>query len=209
MDVLHNYSVTKLNKMPKKTIWITTSILLIYFTFTSGLAFEVTKSEAINRLDIPYSIGLSAERTGINNITSKDDLECIMWLKENWDKKTPIATDYNGYCSIAALVPIYFQLNQGDRTGFLEPIPDKFYTELKKTQVGGYLIQRVEEHYAKWSTGDCYIFISSWNTEHQQYVEATGVGTKMVFPLPEFNYPVAKQCGDAVIYWKPKPPPKG
>ena len=191
--------------MSKKAIWTITSILLIYFIFTSGLVFEITKSKATSKLDIPYSIGLSAERTGLTNITSKDDMECIMWLKENWDGKTPVATDYNGYCSIAGFMPIYFQLNQGDRTGFLEPIPDKFYAELEKTEVGRYLIRRVDEHYAKWSSQGCYIFITSWNTEHQQYVEATGVGTKMVFPLPEFNYPVVKQCGDAIIYHKTEP----
>ena len=190
--------------MSKKAIWITTGILLIYFIFTSGLVFEITKSGAVNRLDIPYSIGLSAERTGITNITSKDDMECIQWLKENWNG-SPVATDYNGYCSIAALMPIYFQLNQGDRTGFLEPLPDRFYTELEKTRVGRYLIRRVEEHYTEWLAGDCYIFITSWNTEHQQYVEATGVGTKMVFPLPEFEYPIVHRCNNSIIYYKSKP----
>lgn len=196
--------------MSKVKIAIIVSILVVYYVFTSGIVFEVIKANASSKLDLPYSISLSGERTGLANIVTKSDLECIMWLKDNRDKALPIVTDYNTYCSILAFIPVYQELNQGGRTGFLAPLPQEFIDSIgtKRTVAQAqetYLAMLVQQDYAKWSTQDCYIFISSWNTQHKQYVEATGVGTKIVFPLPEFNLPIVHRCGDTIIYKKTKP----
>lgn len=196
--------------MSKFKIIIIVSILLIYYVFTSGIVFEVIKADAGSKLDLPYSIGLSGERTGLANIVTKDDLECIMRLKDNRDKTLPIVTDYNTYCSLLAFIPVYQELNQGGRTGFLAPLPEEFINSIGTRKAVAkaqetYLARLVQQDYEKWSTSDCYIFISSWNTLHKQYVEATGVGTKIVFPLPEFNLPIVHKCGDTIIYKKTKP----
>lgn len=198
--------------MNKKSILITLSILITYYTFTSGLVFEAIKADASSKLDLPYSIGLSAERTGIANIVARNDLECIKWLRDNRDVTLPVVTDYNTYCSVLAFIPVYLELNQGGRTGFLAPLPEEYLEGIgaKRTVDQAqetYLASLVKQDYAKWTTGNCYIFISSWNTEHKQYVEATGVGTKMVFPLPEFDLPVVHKCSNAIIYKKILPLP--
>lgn len=164
--------------MSKKAIWVVTSILLIYFMFTSGFTFEATKSKASDRIDIPYSIGLSAERTGVSNVVDKDDMECILWLKENWNGKSDVVTDYNTYCSVLPYIPVYFNLFYNDRKGMFHRMPE----------------------------GECYIFVSSWNTRHQKYIEAIGVGRRKSYPLPEFSYPIIKQCGSTIIYFKELPP---
>jgi len=196
--------------MSKTKTTIIVSILIIYYIFTSGIVFEVTQSNASSKLDLPYSIGLSGERTGLANTVTKSDLECIMWLKDNRDKTLPIVTDYNSYCSLLAFIPVYQELNQGGRTGFLAPLPEDFIKSIGTRKAVAkaqetYLARLVQQDYEYWSTKDCYIFISSWNTQHKQYVEATGVGTKIVFPLPEFNLPIIHKCGDTIIYKKTKP----
>lgn len=165
--------------MDKKVIWSITVILLIYFAFTSGSVFELTKSKLTGKLEMPYSIGLSAERTGIVAIATKDDIECLNWLNDNWDGETSIVGDYNVYCLITGEMPQWFLLVKHLRKGDLKYLPDK-----------------------------CYIFISSWNTRHQQYIEPLGIGLRKAYPLPEFNYPIVYQHGDTIIYWKEPLPPK-
>jgi hypothetical protein len=196
--------------MNKKSILITLNILIVYYVFTSGLVFEAIKANASGKLDLPYSIGLSGKRTGLANIVTKDDLECITWLKDNRDKTLPVVTDYNTYCSLLPYISVYQDLNQGGRTGFLAPLPEEFINSIGTRKAVAkaqetYLARLVQQDYEKWATSDCYIFISTWNTQHKQYVEATGVGTKIVFDLPEFNYPIVHKCGDTIIYKKTKP----
>lgn len=201
-----------LSVVSKTTIYIIVVILLLYYAFTSGLVFELTKGKADGTLDLPYSMSLSGWRTGITNIASESDVECILWLKEHGNPELPIATDYNTYCTITGFLPVYFNLNGGDRTGFLEDAPD-FIDKLPVTYFADKakedkIKDRIKEHYAQWVSGECYIFVSSWNTEHKQYVEAVGVGTRITYPLPEFDYPVLHKCGNTVIYHKELPPPE-
>ena len=47
-----------LNKIMQK--WILSGILIVYFVFTSGLVFELTKSESTDKLETPYSSRLSS-----------------------------------------------------------------------------------------------------------------------------------------------------
>jgi len=81
--------------MSKRTIWITTSILLIYFIFTSGSAYEAMGSNITNRLVAPYSFALSGERTGLVGIFTKDDVKCAEWLNNTGDSKLSIVGDRN------------------------------------------------------------------------------------------------------------------
>lgn len=162
--------------MDRKTIWITTSVLLVYFIFTSGFVFEVTKSNAAGRTEIPYSIGLSAERAGLTTLATQDDMNCFEWFNKNWDGKTEIVGDYNTYMLITANIPAYFNLYYGNRSSSLTTPSD-----------------------------NCYIFVSSWNTKHKQYIEPPGIGLRASFPMPELNYPIAYQSGNAIIYRKEPP----
>lgn len=72
-------------------------VLLAYFFFTSGMAYEVLFTEdIINKIEIPYNIGLSAERSGVANIATENDIVVLQWLKENAQGQK-IVSDYNGY----------------------------------------------------------------------------------------------------------------
>ena len=55
------------------------------------------------------------------------------------------------------------------------------------------------KHYDK-----CYIFITTWDTQHQLYIEAgeIGAGLRVSNPLPIFDYQVAYKQGNAVVYLK-------
>lgn len=193
--------------MSKMSIYIIVSILIVYYIFTSGLVFELTKCEANGRLDLPYSMSLSGWRTGITNIATKDDIECIQWLEEHRDRSLPIVTDYNTYCMIIGFSPVYLELNKGGRTGYLEEIPnfiDKLLDLHFTDELGKETIKdKIKQYYAKWVSSECYFFISSWNTIHQEYIEAIGVGTRITCPLPSFSYPILHQCGNTTIYYKP------
>jgi uncharacterized membrane protein len=158
--------------------WIIVGLLIVYFLFTSGFIFEVTKSNATEKLDVPFSYGLSAERTGITDIATQDDINCLDWLNANWDKKSQIIGDYNSYCLITSWIPDYFFVSRNLRYVTLVDIPD-----------------------------DCYIFISSWNGEHQRYIEPSGVGLRWQFPLPVIKQPIAYQSGKALVYIKQTPKP--
>jgi hypothetical protein len=56
------------------------------------------------------------------------------------------------------------------------------------------------------SYGRCYIFVTTWNTKHQIYIEGgqLGAGLRISNPLPMFNYPVVYQSGQSVVYLKDK-----
>jgi len=78
--------------------------LIAYYAFTSGAVFELTKSEATERLDIPYSIALSNERTRIVGVyKNDDDIACARWLVEKTDPSIPVYVDYCGISLIMDL----------------------------------------------------------------------------------------------------------
>ena len=131
----------------------------MYFAFTSGAVYEILKCDATNRMEVPYSIPLSAERTGLAGIFNHDDINCMQWLIMNSDGN--IIGDYNTRLLIAAYIP--------NSKGF-QPV----------------------------NRG--YVFVSSWNTRHQQYVEGSGVGLRIARPLPDNLGVLVYQSGDAKIY---------
>lgn len=80
-----------------KAISITICILLlVYFMFTSGLVFEESYGEMEGKIDLPYTLALSGERTGIVGIFNDDDVACAKWLADKYGA-LPIQADYNGY----------------------------------------------------------------------------------------------------------------
>lgn len=75
-------------------VWIYTIVLLSYFVFTSGLVYEIMGSNVTDKLIIPFSYGLSGERTGLAGVHTQDDINCVLWIKEN--QAYPVLGDYNG-----------------------------------------------------------------------------------------------------------------
>jgi hypothetical protein len=157
--------------MNKKSRLMVVVILISYFLFTSGFIFEVSKSKAVDKIDIPWNIGLSGERTGVVAIATQDDMNCIKYLQDNWDGKANIIGDYNARCIVTPFIPVYWDLFMGLRKATYEDISD-----------------------------NCFIFVTSWNTEHKAYIEGVQIGLREAYPLRYFTAPIVFQSGDAKIY---------
>ena len=83
--------------MGKVITFCIAGFLIAYYAFTSGIIFELTKSETTEQLDVPYSIALSNERTRIVGVYgNNDDIDSARWLIEETDPSSPIYTDYCG-----------------------------------------------------------------------------------------------------------------
>ena len=147
-----------MNKQASITICV---LLLAYFVMTSGLVFEVTKSQSTGSINVPYTLALSSERTGILVVYNADDVASAKWLAKN-AKEIPIVADYNGF---ALLMDFYFR-----------SVPPK--------PVNAY-----------------YIFLTTWNTQHEKMVVGSGPGLRGYEPLPDLsNAKEVFRKGDAVVY---------
>jgi len=83
--------------MGKVITFCIVGFLIAYYAFTSGAVFELTKSEVTERLDVPYSIALSNEKTRIVGVYgNNDDTDCARWLTEETDPSILIYADYCG-----------------------------------------------------------------------------------------------------------------
>lgn len=82
--------------MEKKSVLICAIVLLFYYAFTSGLIYEIEGSDVISSIETPYSIGLSAERTGVAGVFNQDDVKCAQWLVDNKNPEYKFIADYNG-----------------------------------------------------------------------------------------------------------------
>ena len=155
-------------------------VLIIYFIFTSGLVFEITKSERISQIDTPYSVGLSAERTGVVATYAKSDVVAIEWLERNIQGDTMVVGDYNGWHLVSAYLGMKrLRADQARYNPTFDNLPDK----------------------------PAFIFVTDWNSRHGQYIDSLrgvrgGAGLRASYPLPEFDYPVVFQSGNSIIYKK-------
>ena len=154
-------------------------VLCVYFLFTSGLAFELSKQNDLTAFDTPYSVGLSAEKTGVVATYSDDDVVAAKWLSETTD--TMIVGDYNGWHLVSSYAGLTrLREPQASYNPTFESLPNK-------------------EH---------FIFTTSWNNRKGKYIESIreiwgGAGLRESRTLPDFSeLPVAFQSGDAVVYWR-------
>lgn len=100
--------------------YILCSVLLIYLFFASGIAYEIATPMLTNRIEAPYSIGLSAERTGIMPVATESDIKAIQWLKDNTQRRK-IVSDYNGYLLVHGFVQNHVDnLRYGNLTNIQE-----------------------------------------------------------------------------------------
>jgi hypothetical protein len=157
------------------------TLLIIYYLFTSGFIYEVIQKVPNGAADIPYSIGLSGERTGLGGILTQDDLNCLEWINSNHlVLPMGLTGDYNSYIIFSSYSTIQFDHYLNYRWGLMTSIPD-----------------------------DCYIFIYSWSAKHNKYIESSGVGTRVQMDLPEIKQPIGFQSGNAKVYVKQTPKPGG
>jgi len=163
-----------------KKEWILVCLMLVYFAFTSGAIYEATRSEVISAIDTPYSVGLSAERTGTVGTYLTSDVTAVRWLEGVIQGDTMVVGDYNGWHLISAYLGM--ERLREDKAVYnptFDNLPDK----------------------------PCYIFVTDWNTRHGEYIASIrtirgGAGLRDSFPMPTFPYPVVFQDGNSVIYEK-------
>ena len=113
--------------MNKKVSIVTCAFLLTYYLFTSGLVFEVTKSESMNRIDTPISIALSNHRVSAVGLYTADDIKCMKWLMNEGTPKVTIRLDYNSLC----LLNEYTQ----DRSTTYERVASRHYLFLNSDNI--------------------------------------------------------------------------
>lgn len=148
--------------------------MLVYFAFTSGGVFEASGSVMTDSIDTPYSIGLSAERTGVVGIYNNDDVACARWLAYEADPEVPIVGGYNGRLLVASFVPVVPRLKDSYSVA-----PPMFATGIPK---------------------HCYVFFTTWNVEHGQYIEAISPGLRWAYELPTIEGEVVFRRGKAAVY---------
>jgi uncharacterized membrane protein len=73
--------------------FIALAMLIPYFVFTSGLAYEITRQDITDSVDTPYSIALSSYRLDLAGIFQKQDGIAAEWLSQNSNNSTLLYTD--------------------------------------------------------------------------------------------------------------------
>lgn len=161
-----------------RNIKVVVLVLVVYFVFTSGLVFEISKSETIDHIDVPYSVALSAERTGVTGTYSENDVKAAEWIRDHGDESYKVIGDYNGYRLMMGYIRIFPRL--------------RFEQEPQQTLDVAPAV-------------NAYILVTEWNTHKQKFITDVrgvweGSGLRQSRPLPEFDYPIVFQSGDAIVY---------
>jgi uncharacterized membrane protein len=109
----------------KLKLWIFTGVFVIYYIFVSGIAFEAVGTSGINKIELPYSHALSAERTGSVGIFTEDDIKCAEWLANSSDSDIMILADQNGIALVSSYMYFYPRILKADNIGALSQ--DHYY----------------------------------------------------------------------------------
>jgi uncharacterized membrane protein len=80
-------------------------VIIVYFAFTSGAIFELTKQTDTSSINLPYSILLSGKRLDLGGIPTKNDLIVRDWIVDN--KAFPVYEDINGTLLLDERMPWY------------------------------------------------------------------------------------------------------
>jgi len=155
--------------MTKASVWIAVTVMLLYFVFTSGVAFKVTGCEIIDRIDTPHSKALSGEQLGTTAVFSEDDIRCADWLVENAEWSIPVVFGSNSILIFTKDGPSW-NLASNNNASWIN-VPEK-----------------------------CYLFVSTWNSQHGEWIRNVGVGTRAREPLPEFDGIELFCSGEAAVY---------
>ena len=148
----------EMDEMNKLAIWLTLGILLPYYVFTSGFFYWASGSEETKQFIMPFNYALSAEDTGLVAIATKSDMDCVNWLANDSDQSLKIACGSNAMFLLSGHTELLFE---DLRTWY--PSRDE---------------HRLIAIWLLANTDRCYIFLTEWNTEHEQYVFCTDVGLR-------------------------------
>jgi uncharacterized membrane protein len=128
-------------------------IMIPYFIFNSGLVFELSKSQTIHFIDMPYSIALSSHRLDITTVYTRQDIAAANWLSNM------AGDDYHISCD----APLAFRDYWGDEEGF----------------AGGRHASMSEiPADARDMTFPCYIYFRAWNADNRMLTFSTGYAAR-------------------------------
>jgi uncharacterized membrane protein len=131
------------------------SVLLImipYFTFNSGLVFELSRSQNTRFIDMPYSIALSSHRLDINTVFTGQDLTAATWLSNTAGDDYPVLNDYTSSFAF----PYFFGDEEGPEHAWRHTRMSPFPVEVRDM------------------TFPCYIYFRAWNINNKMLTFATG-----------------------------------
>lgn len=162
-------------KWDKLKLYVAATLLIIYFVFTSGLVFEITKSNTVASLETPYSLALSGDRLGLVGIYSQDDIKCARWLAEESNPNLMIAADYNGLSLLQSFMYVVPRIIPTPRSN---PI-DLFNVP-----------------------SDTYVFMTSWNAKNGKVVIAVDAGLRLLKDIPSGlqDNEIAYRSGSSAVY---------
>ena len=152
--------------------WLT-GLLGLYALFTSGIVYAVTGESNTLTLDIPFSLAISGEQSGLSGVFYKDDIECAKWIADNKQDKIVVA-DYNGILLLRSYIPLNTQIENMNT-----------YMRLEKD---------------KDVPSNVYVFCTSWNTKHGEYVTAAAVALRSVVKIDYTGMTEVHRIGDAIVY---------
>jgi len=135
-------------------------LLIVYFACTSGLVFELGRSEVTSRLETPYSFALSYERVGVIGVHDRNTLEAARWVMLNTNTDTPVVSD-------ALAGQLLGSVDDNWHPSFDNPFHNRIYP---KWELG----TPYPQQWSLWKTpdtGSFYVFLTSWNVKHWKAVQ--------------------------------------
>src|SRR4030043_1569545 len=91
-------------------VWFPVVVILIpYFIFNTGIIFELSRSQTIYFINMPYSIALSSYRLDLNTVFTRQDLTAACFVCKEAGGDEPVYADHHS--SKLSLNPIDFPCN--------------------------------------------------------------------------------------------------
>jgi uncharacterized membrane protein len=88
------------------------AVIAVYFAFTSGIVFELSKQVDTSSVNLPYSIPLSGKRLDLGGLFTVNDSIARDWIVDN--KAFPVYEDINGTLLLDERMPWYlWQVDNG------------------------------------------------------------------------------------------------
>jgi len=154
-------------------------IMIPYFIFNSGLVLELSRSQNIHFVDMPYSIALSSHRLDINTVYARQDVTASTWLSCVEGQGYPIYADPHGSLAF----PDYW----GDREAFA-----------RKTERSARMPAIPAD--ARDMTLPSYIYFRAWNIENRMLTFNTGYATRQSISFDEISGLPQLVEGGNIIY---------
>jgi uncharacterized membrane protein len=127
------------------------AVLIPYFIFNSGVVFELSRSQTIYFIDMPYSIALSSYQVDVTTTFTKQDTAAADWLATRVAKDYAIFVDYHS---------------------------DKLFNWQRGFRYQGYRFQAFKPPRSEGISPPAYIYLRTWNTQKEALTYSTDYGAR-------------------------------